>query len=154
MLKQETMKCNIISQRIQLQEYLLVEENNITKSIEDTMANEDDIKSLDRNAVEQMLDQWIAGYKLTQPSGYFKDHATDDYELVCNILSEKEFLLQTLEIFGLPQRYMEGNGHFPDWGQVNNDRLAAAKKRALASKQKQKKTNAMIARMKKERGLD
>jgi len=49
---------------------------------------------------------------------------------------------------------MDGNGHFPDWGKDNNDRLAAAKKRALASKQKQKKTSAALARMKKERGLD
>ena len=148
------MKCNIISQRIQLQEYLMSEESNITKSIDETMQNDEEIKNLDRNAVEGMLDQWLATYRLTQPSPYFIDHPTDDYELVCNALSEKEFLLQTLEIFGLPQRYMEGNGHFPDWGQVSNDRLAAAKKRALASKQKQKKTNAALARMKKERGLD
>jgi hypothetical protein len=49
---------------------------------------------------------------------------------------------------------MDGNGHFPDWGKDNTDRLAAAKKRALASKQKQKKTNVALARMKKERGLD
>ena len=49
---------------------------------------------------------------------------------------------------------MEGNGHFPDWGKDTTDRLAAAKKRALASKQKQKKTNAALARLKKERGLD
>ena len=93
-------------------------------------------------------------FRINQPSSYFFEHPTDDYELVGNVLSEKDFLLETLEIFGLPQRYMEGNGHFPDWGQVNNDRLAAAKKRALASKQKQKKTNAALARMKKERGLD
>jgi hypothetical protein len=44
-----------------------------------------------------------------------------------------------LEIFGLPQNYMEGNGHFPDWGKDTNDRMAAAKKRALAQKQKPKK---------------
>lgn len=96
------------------------------------MANEDEIKNLDRNAVEVMLDQWLQTYQITQPSSYFVEHPTDDFELVSNILSQKEFLLQTLEIFGLPQRYMEGNGHFPDWGQVSNDRVAAAKKRALA----------------------
>jgi hypothetical protein len=49
---------------------------------------------------------------------------------------------------------MEGNGHFPDWGKDTNDRLAAAKKRALAQKQKAKKVSAAVARMKKERGLD
>ena len=44
---------------------------------------------------------------------------------------------------------MEGNGHFPDWGQEKqNDRLAAAKKRALASKNKNKKVNAALTRLK------
>ncbi len=63
--------------------------------------------------------------------------------------------MSTLEIFGLPEKYMEGNGHFPDWGQEKrDDRMAAAKKRALASKQKNKKTNAALTRLKRERGLD
>ncbi len=61
--------------------------------------------------------------------------------------------MQTLEIFGLPQSYMEGNGHFPDWGKDSMDKLAAAKKRALASKQKQKKTGGAIAKLKEKRGL-
>lgn len=102
------------------------------------------------------MDEVLAAFKITQPSHYFNpdQHPTDDFELVCNALTEKEFLLQTLEIFGLPQGYMEGNGHFPDWGKDTNDRLAAAKKRALAQKAKPKKQNAAFARMKKERGLE
>ena len=59
------MKCNIISQRILLQEYLLSEDGNISKNIEDTMQNEEDIKSLDRNAVEGMIDSWLATFRLT-----------------------------------------------------------------------------------------
>ena len=47
-LKEETMKCNIIAQRIQLQEYLLSEEQNITRTIEDALANEEEIKNLTR----------------------------------------------------------------------------------------------------------
>jgi len=102
------------------------------------------------------LDEVLAAFRITQPSTFFspENHPTDDFELICNALSEKEFVLQTLEIFGLPQGYMDGNGHFPDWGKDNNDRLAAAKKRALASKQKQKKQSAALQRLKKERGLD
>lgn len=74
---------------------------------------------------------------------------------MCNIQTEKEFIITTLEMFGLPERYMEGNGHFPDWGQEKqNDRLAAAKKRALASKNKNKKVNAALTRLKQQRGLD
>ena len=34
-LKEETMKCNIIAQRIQLQEYLLEQEQTLTKGLED-----------------------------------------------------------------------------------------------------------------------
>jgi hypothetical protein len=49
------MKCNIIAQRIQPQEYLLSEETNITKMIEETMGNEEEIKNLDRNTVEKFL---------------------------------------------------------------------------------------------------
>ena len=83
------------------------------------------------------------------------EHPTDDYELVCNIQTEKEFLMTTLETFGLPEKYTAGNGHFPDWGvDKKDDRMQAAKRRALAQKQKTKKTNAALARIKKERGLD
>lgn len=103
-LKEETMKCNIISQRIQLQEYLLSQEQTLTKTLEDKIQDEENFKSLDRPNVEAFMDEFLAAYKITQPSHYFDpdQHPTDDYELVCNALSEKEFLLQTLEIFGLP----------------------------------------------------
>ena len=64
-LKEETMKCNIIAQRISLQEFLLSGEATITKLIEDIMQNDEEIKNLDRNAVEAMLDQWLAPFSLT-----------------------------------------------------------------------------------------
>lgn len=47
-LKEETMKCNIISQRIQLQEYLIAQEQTLVKTIEDKIGDEDNVKSLDR----------------------------------------------------------------------------------------------------------
>jgi hypothetical protein len=63
--------------------------------------------------------------------------------------------MSTLEIYGLPPSYMEGNGHFPDWGkEKKDDKLAAAKRRAIASKMKSKKQNANLQRLKRERGLD
>lgn len=50
--------------------------------------------------------------------------------------------MTTLEIFGLPERYIEGMGHFPDWSaDKKDDRLAQARRRALANKQKNKKQN-------------
>ncbi len=101
-MKEETMKCNAIAQRISLQEFLLTEEQSLTKMIDEMMQNEEEIKNLNRDGVETILDNLLAPFKLTQPDNYFIDHPTDDHELVCNILSEKEFLIQTLEIFGLP----------------------------------------------------
>jgi hypothetical protein len=92
---------------------------------------------------------------LTQPSDYFIEHPTDDYELACNIQTEREFLLSTLEIFGLPEKYIDGNGHFPDWGkEKKDDTMTAAKKRAMASKMKNKKTSAALQKLKKDRGFD
>jgi hypothetical protein len=72
------------------------------------LSNEDEAKLLTRNLVEGIMDDWLAEFKLTQPSEYFLEHPTDDYELVCNIQSEKEFVMSTLEIFGLPENYIEG----------------------------------------------
>lgn len=61
---------------------------------------------------------------------------------MCNIQSKNDFLMTTLEIFGLPERYIEGMGHFPDWSaDKKDDRLAQARRRALANKQKNKKQN-------------
>lgn len=57
-------------------------------------------------------------------------------------------MLSTLEIFGLPESYMEGNGHFPNWGkEKKDDKLAAARKRAIASKMKNKKTSAALEKI-------
>jgi hypothetical protein len=101
-----------------------------------------------------MIDTWLANFILTQPSQFFKDHPTNDSELVCSIQTEKEFLLSTLEYFGLPKGYMGGAGHFPMWGkEKKDDKMAAARKRAAAKNQKAKKANDKMARLKKERGL-
>lgn len=133
----------------------MTREATITTKIDELLGNEEEAKLLDRKGVEEMLDGWMDEYRLTQPTEYFLEHPTDDYELFCNVQTEKEFLMNTLEIFGLPDKYMEGNGHFPDWGlEKKDDRLAAAKKRALASKMKNKKTNAALTKIKQARGLD
>ena len=132
-------------------------ESTLTKAIEERIQGEEDyLKTLERKNMEEFLDETLSQFRLTQPSNYFlpDQHPTDDFELVCNALSEKDFLIQTLEIFGLPQGYLNGGGHFADWGKDSNDRAAAAKKRALATKQKAKKVNAAVARMQRERGLN
>lgn len=66
------------------------------------MQNEEEIKNFTKEMAEQCFESYLSGFRLTQPSTYFEEHPTNDHELSSNILSEKEFMLQTLEIFGLP----------------------------------------------------
>jgi hypothetical protein len=130
------MRCNIIAQRITLQEYLMDREADILKDIDEWVSDEEKIKSLDRATVDAMMDTWLSEFALVQPSQFFKDHPTNDSELVCSVQTEKEFLLSTLEFFGLPKGYMNAVGHFPMWGmERKDDRAAAARKRAAAKKQ-------------------
>jgi len=49
----------------------------------------------------------LSEFNLIQPSKFFKDHPTNDTELVCTIQTEKEFFLSTLEYFGLPVGYID-----------------------------------------------
>lgn len=57
-------------------------------------------------------------------------------------------MLSTLELFGLPKGYMEGAGHFPNWGkEKKDDKVTAARKRAAAKSQKTQ--NKKIERLKK-----
>jgi hypothetical protein len=62
-MKQETMRCHAISQRIALQEYLTTQEVQILKDIEE-VSDEAVIKSLDRPRTEALLDSWLAGFSL------------------------------------------------------------------------------------------
>jgi hypothetical protein len=135
-MKQETMNCHAISQRITLQEHLIEGSEEILKEIDEWMSGEDDkIKGLDKPQVEAMIDTWLANFRILQPSQFFKDHPTNDAELVCSIQNEKEFLMSTLEYFGLPKDYMNGAGHFPMWGkEKKDDKAALAKKRAAKTK--------------------
>ena len=156
-MKQETMRCNILAQRITLQEYMMVKVEDINKDIDEWVNDEEAIKKLDRTKVEEMFDDWLSGFKIEQPSDFFRENPTNDAELVCSTETEKEFMLTTLEFFGLPRGYMEGTGHFPTWGlEKKDDKLAIARKRAQAKNQKKtnKGTANKILEMKKARGLN
>lgn len=102
-----------------------------------------------------MLDEWLAEFNLVQPSQFFKDHPTNDSELVCSIQTEKEFMLTTLEFFGLPKKYMEGKGHFPLWGkEKKDDKGTAMRKRNAQKKGATGKGSKKLDALKKKRGLD
>lgn len=97
--------------------------------------------------IEGMLDEMLDGFIIRQPSEYFLEHPTDDIEckifvhslVFCNVLSSKEFLLKTLEIFGLPDQYMQGKGHFADWEKRQAEMKARSKPLSIASRLKQRK---------------
>ena len=60
-LKEETMKCNIIAQRIALQEFLIEREKEITDTIEEHLAkpNEDLAKEMTTENVIAMIKEWL-----------------------------------------------------------------------------------------------
>jgi hypothetical protein len=64
-MKQETMRCNIVAQRITLQEYMMEKYEEIIKDIEEWTGEEEKIKTLTRETAEQMMDQWLEGFKVT-----------------------------------------------------------------------------------------
>ena len=70
-MKHETMQCNIIAQRIRLQEYLMEREPTINKEIDDWLADEDQIKTLNRDMVEDMISKWLEEFRILQPSEFF-----------------------------------------------------------------------------------
>ena len=47
-LKQETLKCNIIAQRMALQEHLIEHSDEILKEIDDYLVNEEEAKKLNK----------------------------------------------------------------------------------------------------------
>lgn len=84
-LKYETMKCNIISQRICLQEHLIKQSDDIMKNLEDLLNNEEEAKNLTQeNVFQELFRHWLAGFQIYQPSDYFLDKQ-DNVDLVCNI---------------------------------------------------------------------
>jgi len=62
------MRCNVIAQRIALQEYLIEKFEDVSKEIEDWVADEERIKELNRPEVEAMMSVWLVDFNLVQPS--------------------------------------------------------------------------------------
>jgi hypothetical protein len=137
-LKEETMRCNIISQRISLQEYCIEKGDEIKNTIDTMLKNEEEIKKLSKEDVENLFDSWFEDFEIPQPSDFFFHNPTDDSDLYTNIQRKNDFVLSCLEIFDLPPRYMEGNGHFPDWGKEKNEKAGATLLRGMQQKKQNK----------------
>lgn len=73
-LKEETMKCNVIAQRIALQEFLMERQVDIEEALDKYLVNEQEeakAKDIKRADVESLFQEWLSGFMLTQPSDYF-----------------------------------------------------------------------------------
>ena len=57
----------------------------ILKDIEEYTADEEKIKLLTKDVVVSMMDTCLSEFHLVQPSQFFKDHPTNDSELICSI---------------------------------------------------------------------
>lgn len=86
------MKCNIIAQRISLQEYMRGQKADEVQADvdewtqeEDKLSMEEKLKILTRQHFEEMLDKWCEEFEIEQPSEFFKKNPTNDAELVCSI---------------------------------------------------------------------
>lgn len=135
-LKQETMQCNIIAQRMALQEHLIQRAEAIIKRIDEQLSNEEEIKKLERPQVEEeIVRDWLMGFEINNPSDFFEENETDDLNLETAIQSELEFMISTLELFGLPKDYMNGGGHHADWN-TKKQESKGGKKKAAAKKKK------------------
>jgi len=102
--------------------------------------------------METMIEKWMADFQLEQPSQFFRDHPTNDAELVCSILTPKDFLIKTLNFFGLPNKYMDGEGHFADWAKKRLEEKKRGPKTKKKEKKQSKRMQQLIAQQKLKKG--
>ena len=88
-----------------------------------------------------MVTKWMAGHSLCFPSQRLLEFPEELKKLETFIISPMEFLLETLEIFGLPKNYMYGNGHWKDWAKKILEDKRTAQLRRPARKQPKKPLN-------------
>jgi len=102
--------------------------------LEDIIGKEDDNKKYTIENVQELLfDNVLSGFEIENPTDYFKDHP-ENVDLVCSVQTKFEFLIEVLEIYGLPKGYMTGVGHHNDW---SKDAADKKKKGGKAKKAKQ-----------------
>ena len=137
-IKDEIIQCKWKGQRMCLQQYLQAKDAEIKFQLENLITNKEQAKSLNKLAVEKLIDQWVGTFQFNQPSALFLDPSADqDPELFCLIQSNRHFFLETLVFFGLPKNYIQGEGHWKDWEEkVLNEQKAQSLKRPMKKKLK------------------
>lgn len=134
-LMEEKIKCDFVGQRMTLQQHCVNQKAQIAAIIDEKLtASEEILKQLNRQKVEEMIDQWMKGYVIHQPSDLFKAHPEFCEDISTTILTPRQMLLETLEFFGLPKDYMLGAGHWKDWKKKREEEKRAAQLRKPTKK--------------------
>jgi len=121
--KQEIMKCEKISQRIYLQEHI----KNCEKVIEDlenVEKNAPNKEDLTAQMAHTVILDILSGYDIIKPELEKFENTLKVDSGSCLLTSPFKFFIETLEFFGLPKGYMQGNGHWTDWLQKEAQRKA------------------------------
>ena len=119
---EETMECKWIGQRLCLQINLINKATTIFSEMEPFrfVNNDTTSKTLTREMVEKMIDRWLnekaPPFKFNQPSKLFLETSwKESFDVYSIIQPASQFFLETLVFFGLPKKYMEGEGHWKEW---------------------------------------
>jgi hypothetical protein len=137
------MRCNIIAQRASLHEHLVKQADDIMKQFDDLINNEEEAKNFTIKNAPDIFMPYLQGFKLENPTDFFKNEP-DNVNLVCNVFSELQFLMKTLELFGLPEDYLNGNGHWATWTKESAE--GKDKKKGKGKKDPKKKSFSSIAK--------
>ena len=112
--EQEITKCEKISQRMLLQKYIMKCAEKIDK-IDDIEKAATSKEELTKEAAEGIIEDVLKDYKILYPE---LEKFADKIKITqgeCILATEFSFFIETLEFFGLPKGYMDGNGHWDDW---------------------------------------
>jgi hypothetical protein len=113
-----------------LQQFCQEKESEIKLELENIANNEAQMKALDIPGFESLLKRWTTGYEIYFPSDTFTKYPEHAKDLESMVLNSWEFLIETLEIFGLPKNYMKKEGHWKDWAKkIIEDNIAAQLRR-------------------------
>lgn len=87
-------------------------------------------KTLDIAGFEALLKRWTTGFEIYNPSEMFSKYPEFARDIESIVMSGWEFLIETLEIFGLPKNYMKKEGHWKDWAKkIIEENIAAQLRR-------------------------
>ena len=133
--------CSDTANRMMMQQYCIIKQNEIKKAMEDNLAADERKKIQNRKGLEEKINEWLADFMITQPGEFFEKNRIKDVDLYGHIINPREMFLDTLTYFGLPKGYIEGNGQWKDYLKNKKERDKAAHKKQSMVKSTAGRTN-------------